>query len=359
MEHQRLTRGPRRQRGISLVELMISMTIGLVILAALLVVYLGSRGAFRTSESLAATQERGRFAVDFLVHDLRQASYLGCRSRSLSTADDTLFNITATPAVVLNTSADGINAFEDGTGWTNPTAVARVRGDVMQLLRVPRTRSPNDPQSAPITNHNPAARTITVQHNRIGLGNGDIVMAGSCQHSMLFRVTNTPGIGPTPQVIEFQATGAGPGGTAGNLTGVSVDTLSPNLRPEAMRLTEIHYFIGNNALGRPALYRSVSGVAEELVDNVEDMDLLFAIDSDGDGLADNYTRANGVVNWGQVISVRISMVVVGDENNFTTNAQTYAFRDTDGDGVPEAQTAPDRRLRQVFTSTVALRNRLL
>jgi type IV pilus assembly protein PilW len=337
---------------------MISMTIGLVILAALLVVYIGSRGAYRTSESLAATQERGRFAVDFMVHDLRQASYLGCRSRSLSTADDTLFNITATPAVVLNTSADGINAFEDGTGWTNPTTVARARGDVMQLLRVPRSRSPNEPQSTPITNHNPAARTITVQHNRIGLGNGDIVMAGSCQHSMLFRVTNTPGsVGP--QVIEFKTTGAGPGGTAGNLAGVSVDTLSPNLRPEAMRVVEVHYFIGNNALGRPALYRSESGVAEELVDNVEDMDLVFAIDNNADGLADGYTRASGVVNWAQVISVRVSIVVVGDEDNVTTNAQTYAFRDTDGDGVPETQTAPDRRLRQVFTSTVALRNRVL
>lgn len=352
MEHQRLTRSRRGQRGISLVEVMVSMTIGLVILAALVVVYIGSRGSFRTSESLASVQERGRFAIDYLVRDLRQTSYLGCRSRSLSTADETLFNITATPAVVLNTAADGIAAFEDGTGWTNPTAVTRARGDVLQIMRVAN-------QSAPVTNHNQAARTITVQNNAMGLRNGDIVMVGSCQHSMLFRVTNNPPTAMTPQVIEFMTTGAGPGGTAGNVAGVSVENLSPNLRPQAMRVMEVHYFIGTNALGRPALYRSASGVVEELVDNIEDLDLVFAIDNNADGLADAYTRANGVVDWGQVISVRVSLVVVGDENNVTTNAQTYAFRDTDGDGVPEAQTAPDRRLRQVFTSTVALRNRVL
>jgi type IV pilus assembly protein PilW len=96
-----------------------------------------------------------------------------------------------------------------------------------------------------------------------------------------------------------------------------------------------------------------------LVEDVEDIDIVYGVDTDGDGVVDVYRRADAVADWNQVVSARISLLVVGPENNVTTNAQTYAFRDTDGDGLPDTQTAPDRRLRQVFSTTISLRNRVM
>jgi type IV pilus assembly protein PilW len=174
----------------------------------------------------------------------------------------------------------------------------------------------------------------------------------------MFRVTNNPsvtGIGNFPTAIEFKQTGAGTGGTEGNAAVIPNDVFTPDSRAGVMRFTETSYFVGNNAAGLPALFRVAGTAVEELVDGVEDVDILYGLDTSApepDGIADTYVRA-------QVVSVRISVLVVGPENNVATAAQTYTFRDDNGDGVADSQTAPDRRLRQVFTSTIALRNRVL
>jgi type IV pilus assembly protein PilW len=57
-------------------------------------------------------------------------------------------------------------------------------------------------------------------------------------------------------------------------------------------------------------------------------------------------------NWGNVISVRVSLVLRSPDQNVTSGGQGYVL---DGTIVPVAST--DTRLRQVFTTTIAVRNR--
>lgn len=64
--------------GLSLIELMIAMVIGLVLLMGLVQVMSASRTAYQLSTGVARTQENARFAVDFLQRDLRMAGHLGC-----------------------------------------------------------------------------------------------------------------------------------------------------------------------------------------------------------------------------------------------------------------------------------------
>lgn len=352
-------RAPRHYaRGLTVIELMISMTIALVVMGAITYVYIGSRGAYRANENVARVQEGGRFALDFIAQDLRMTSYTGCRSRSLSAAAGTFYNIT-NPAVAFGGAADGVLGFEDGAGWTNPTAIPRAAGDVLTVRRSAGL------QTSIVGNSDPVARTVTLRHNAAGVKNGDLVVLGDCTKAMMFRVTNSPaatGVGNFPTVLAF-----GAGGNAATITPGAAD-FAEGGRAQALRFIETTYFVGTNPAGGRSLYRaSVDGV-EELVDNVEDIDIVYGVDTslpEPDDIADAYVRADQMVaapatpNWGQVVSVRVSLVVVGPEGNVTTNAQTYALRDTNGDGIPDAQTAPDRRLRQVFTTTVALRNRVL
>lgn len=354
-----------RQRGLTLVELMIAVTIGLLVLSALLVVYLGSRNAYRSGDSLARVQEVGRFALDFVAQDVRMSGFVGCRARNLSIADGSLINITQ-PALAYNGSGDGTRGFENGTGWTNPTLatatpINRLAGDVISIRRA------GGIAVGITTNLDPLARTVTLQHNGIGLANGDIAVLGNCERALVFRITNNPvltGIGNFPTVLEFKGTGAGVGGLQGNNTAIPIlpNLFNVNARTEALRFVETSYFIGQNPAGRPGLYRVTAGTIEELVENVEDMDVVFGVDTtlpDTDAIVDVYQRADAIADWSRVVSARISLLVVGPENNVSTNAQTYAFRDTDGDGLPNVQTAPDNRLRHVFTTTVSLRNRVL
>lgn len=64
-----------RQRGMGLIELMVGMTIGLIVLAALGYFFLGSIQANRTHNDISRMQESGRNALEILGTAIRQAGY--------------------------------------------------------------------------------------------------------------------------------------------------------------------------------------------------------------------------------------------------------------------------------------------
>jgi type IV pilus assembly protein PilW len=104
----------------------------------------------------------------------------------------------------------------------------------------------------------------------------------------------------------------------------------------------------------PALYRKVGASdAEELVRGIENMQIEYGEDLDDNWTADVYRTADmvPVKNWGKIVSVRISLLMQSIENNIASQPQPYTFNG--------ATTTPtDRRLRQAFTTVVALRNRV-
>ena len=61
------------QSGFSLIELMVSMTIGLIIMLAVISAYLGSAGASRTAEAIGRMNEDAQMALTILSQQLRMA----------------------------------------------------------------------------------------------------------------------------------------------------------------------------------------------------------------------------------------------------------------------------------------------
>ena len=123
-----------------------------------------------------------------------------------------------------------------------------------------------------------------------------------------------------------------------------------------MRLQTRSYFVANGFGGGPALFRRVNqGAIEELVEGVARMVVTYGVDTNANREVDVYQTGAQVQagnNWGSVVSVRISLLLQSDDN-VTEAAQFVNFN---GAAVPAAP--GDRRMRQVFTTTVALRNRL-
>ncbi len=66
-----------RMRGVSLIELMISLVIGSILLIGAVTVYMNSRNTYRVNETMARIQENARFALDIMEPDLRLASFWG------------------------------------------------------------------------------------------------------------------------------------------------------------------------------------------------------------------------------------------------------------------------------------------
>jgi type IV pilus assembly protein PilW len=71
------TRPPRSSAGMSLIELMIAIALGLLILAGLTVVFVNTSTARRELELTGQQVENGRYAIDLLADDLRMAGYFG------------------------------------------------------------------------------------------------------------------------------------------------------------------------------------------------------------------------------------------------------------------------------------------
>ena len=104
--------------------------------------------------------------------------------------------------------------------------------------------------------------------------------------------------------------------------------------------------------GEPALWRTENnGAGEELVEGIEEMQVLYGLDTDDDDFPNRYVTSANVPVMTDVMSVRL-MLLVRSANDFVAEApQTYTFNGA-------TVTPNDRRLRQVFTTTIALRNRL-
>lgn len=75
-----------KQHGLSLVELMIAITLGLIILFAVIAVYTGSRQSFRMQEENARLQESGRFALEIVGRSARQAGFWNMPINPVATA---------------------------------------------------------------------------------------------------------------------------------------------------------------------------------------------------------------------------------------------------------------------------------
>jgi len=64
------------QKGFTLVEIMVAITLSLILMAGVGQIYLSSKESFRIQNELAQIQENQRIAVQFLQHDIRQAGFV-------------------------------------------------------------------------------------------------------------------------------------------------------------------------------------------------------------------------------------------------------------------------------------------
>ena len=66
-----------RQRGVGLVELMVTLVIGAFVIAGTIAMFNANRQTFRLQDSVAQAQQSGSFALDFIAQDLHRAGYPG------------------------------------------------------------------------------------------------------------------------------------------------------------------------------------------------------------------------------------------------------------------------------------------
>jgi type IV pilus assembly protein PilW len=334
----------QRQAGLSLIELMVALLLGLVLMAGVLQVYLGSKQTYNIQEAQSRLQENGRLAMYFLPKDIRMTGFQGCRSR-LNLASHIVANVTVSGAPTLTSDlfdiTGGVSGSDNVTGMTIGSKAVVDSTDVITLQF-----------GGSCGGHltlNMTADNADIQiddPNSCDLQPDWPFMITDCEAADIVRVSSlssTSGI----QTIQHD--------TSVNTTGQLSKAYQTNA--EVFTVQSFSYFINTKPDGNPALFRhdNVANSSEELVEGVEDMQIQYGEDTDQDGAADRYLSAGaGGLDMTRVVAVKISLLLRSIAPvNVTTQPVTYQFN-----GTQTTAAAGDHQLRKVFTTLVTIRNRM-
>lgn len=72
-----LSKSAQRQRGLSLVELMVALVISLFLTAGVIQLFIGSKQTYNLHDASSRIQENGRFAIQTMARDIRMTYYPG------------------------------------------------------------------------------------------------------------------------------------------------------------------------------------------------------------------------------------------------------------------------------------------
>lgn len=322
----------QKQSGVTLIELLIAMLLGLVLTGGILQMFSSSRQTNRVHEATSRMQENGRMGLEVIARDVRMADFWGCASG----ITDIVNNLDNSGTGFVDFGAGGL-AGTDGASGAPDTLI--MRGGVSSGLGL---EPPYGPQAS--------ANIMVAAGN--DLEQGDIIFVSDCSGGDIFQVTNA-NPGDTGTVVHNTGSTTDPGNfnvSNPGCPGANAHCLSKVYGADAslFDVEQITYNIGVGSEGQPALFRN----GEEYLDGVEDFQILYGEDTDASSVANYFVPANQVADMNNVVSIRFALVTRSQDDNLTSGAtQSYTV-------LGSAKTAPDQRLRQVYTTTVTIRNRL-
>src|SRR6266853_1099967 len=302
--HHRSPSARRRAvAGLTLVELLVAMTIGLVLIAGATQVYVDSHAAYAVNETTARLQENARYAISVLEPDIRMSGYWGLTNR-----------------------ADGI------------VGIALLPTDAQLALGAPAasTCGVNFPLllGFPVQGTNDSY-TATCAANSAAMPNADTI---TVRRASAVTVPATSAYGPL-RICTTRTSGV-------LVTVISGSTFCQDVNAEIYNLIVNLYYVDQSSsqAGVPSLRRKAlnAGPAfqdDEIVPGVEDLQVQYGVDlSGGFGAASEYVNAGAALTNlltppppaipAQIVAVRIWLLVRSDspESGFTDD-RTYEYGD--------------------------------
>jgi type IV pilus assembly protein PilW len=342
----------RRARGFSLAELLVAVAIGLTILGGLSAMFVKNTRAQAEIEKAHRQVENGRFAIDLLTVDLRNAGYFAEFNP----------NVLASPAALPAPCAENLADLQ--AGLTMP--VQGVDDDASGLPCLDDVR--------PGTDVLVVRRTATCIAGAAGCeplaAGGPFFQASLCNNASELN---------SPDTADFYALELG----TANLDRHQRDCtpVAGSGTPAAIRRYRTHiYFIANNNQdgdGIPTLKRAELGSNGSaptwsivpLAEGIENVQLEYGLDlSPADGVADVTTAdpataagcaaaACAVENWRSVVAVKLNLLARNASPTIGhTDSKSYVLGLHADGSINEIDAAEDSYKRHVFQSLVALPN---
>jgi len=327
------------QRGLSLIELMISIALGMLILSALATLFVNQSKARAELDKSNRMIDNGRYALEVLSDNLKLAGFYGALDPSSITVPATLPNPCSTTmseiAAALPLSIQGYDAANAGTVASRPSCVPTTLKTGSDILVVRRVDT-----SAPVTHAAASAVASTTPY----------LQAKLCPYDTLaYKVDRVPA-----NLTLHQRNC--PFGIAA-VTGPYAD-----LR---RMVVEIYFIDSNNQAGDgiPTLKRvelsttgtMTAGAAVPLVEGIEYMQIDYGLDDDGDGSADSYIAAPALADWPNIMSAKHNIIARNIETTAGhTDTKTYSLGGSPA--ITYTPAAGDHYKRHAYTQVVRLIN---
>lgn len=411
---QRRAASGRAQAGLSLIEVMVALVIAAILLFGLSQIFLGSKNVYRLQEGMSRVQENARFVLQYLESNVRMAGYMGCgndvdltvKSGSppafLNHLGEMQSPLGVVPIVQNNLKSPErfqrpIEAFAYTGGAIDNQEPARgaagdwtpslpddldlrpdmpVKGSDVLVLRLVGAES-----TALLGDFNMPQGKFKVADASL-LKAGQVYAITNCANARIFKasavdsgagmVTAGPADNPLFLTPDHDST------WTGTYANMQFNQSGTQLNAEVHPAEYLVLYVGLRANTTPVL-KVLTGtqgnlVPQELADDVEIMKVQFGVDTDGDGTVDKYVGADNAdadanlaatnqnqrdIAWRKVLSVRVALLM-RSEDRASAAAHTG---DAAGDNVfylfdAREKRPIDARFRDVYTTTIALRNRL-
>lgn len=330
MEQERMIK-TRFQSGMSLIELMIALLIGLLLSAAIITVYISNKKTFWDTEAAASLQENSRFAMKLIANDLRLAGFYGGSDYKVIERD-----IVAGGGG--DVDGDGVVDLDDAA-YVDPlgSSLSCKRGTIETEYEYERsiwiaTVSEADDGSDVGTGVRDglpdclAGKSIPAFINQVGSTVLFVKHTAPTPHDPL---TDTDG-NKTYIISSLDI--------AGHFDGVNSTALASHITA-ASRYPDggiweymYHaYYISKPQnkvfpqLKRMSLKNNTWSV-ETVADGIEDIQFELGLDTTGDGAANAYVVAGSTIPWEQVVSAKIYLLAQATTSDISfDDARTYEY----------------------------------
>ncbi len=363
-------RPPAALHGFTLVEMMVAIAVGMIVITGIGNVFIKTKRASALQEELARMQENSRYALHILDEEIRNAGYLGCRHASsidaeyLDAGTGYLENFALAiegyeaqgTAPDFPFTMDSAAASWDGTPPPPPLDSIRFAPDsdvivVRYAYGAGLTLADDKQLDSNVLVNNISQQTSGCSGGGTrysGLCPNDRVIISDCERARIFTIG-------TPVLNSGILTVPDASGTA--WVGENNSTVSFTAADSTLfEARTVAFFVKRNTRDGvvvPSLYRKVgSGNAQELVEGVENIQIAYGEDGNGDGVADRYVAAHQVTDFSSVVSVRLALVMrtIREPASRRAAARTLPLLAT------SVTTPSDRHHRRIFSATIQLRN---
>jgi len=333
--------------GYTMLELVVSMLLGLFLLTGAYQVSITNKKANRLQTTLLQTQKNGRFAIDNISYAIKTAGYSGFYG-NLSSGVENLLNTPANVTWDISVPTSGFNNVSSGdsisgiTGFTPNTDVLLLKG--------------MNSNTVPVINNADSSTLVVASSDAFSAE--DVVVVSDVNQASVFQV-KTVSSDATTSTLTLDTGGSTPGNSA-------LLSNSFNSAAEISKYDVQIFYIKDGLNGSPSLFKTAlmntGGTLQlqeiELASDISDMQISYGVDNNNDQILDEYKDASTITNWDQLISINVALLASSNADNILPDATSFSFdadlvtftRDT------VATTGADRRLKRVFRTYVPLRN---